>query len=236
MTEMERNHWWYKGRREIIGTLLSPFLKCGNKILDAGCGAGGTMEYMLKYGCVVGVDISPEMVEHCRNIGLSAYCEGVERLPFENHSFDLVLCLDVLEHLPDERPALHELKRVVRPGGMLVFTVPAFRWLWGRHDELNNHYRRYNFGELINLLKKSNLRVERTTYFNFFLLPSVWLVRRLGRVLNFTNKTDLELGTGIMNQLLLFILKIELGFLKIINFPVGVSQIVVAKKEEIDEI
>ncbi len=80
---------------------------------------------MSKYGSVVGVDISGEMVEHCRNIGLNALHESVLCSPFEDRSFDLVLCLDVLEHLPEEKPVLEELKRVVRPGGIIPGLRPG---------------------------------------------------------------------------------------------------------------
>ncbi|MCL4440060.1 MAG: class I SAM-dependent methyltransferase [Firmicutes bacterium] len=87
------------------------------KILDAGCDAGGTMEYMSKYGSEVGVDISGEMVEHCRNIGLNVLHESVLCLPFGDRSFDLVLCLDVLEHLSEEKPVLEEFKKGGSAGG-----------------------------------------------------------------------------------------------------------------------
>jgi SAM-dependent methyltransferase len=231
MVEMERNHWWYKGRREIIGKLLTPFLKSDMQMLDAGCGAGGTMEYMTKYGSIVGTDISDEMVEHCRKLGLSAYCENIINLSFEDEMFDLVLCLDVLEHLPEEMTALEELKRVIRPGGLLVLSVPAYRSLWGKHDELNNHYRRYNFGELLDIIKKADLTLERSTYFNFFLLPTVWLIRRFGGKLPFLNSdTDFNYGAGRLNGLLYRILKLELYILNYINLPTGVSQVVIARK------
>lgn len=232
MVEMERNHWWYKGRREIIGKIIQPFLHSNMKILDAGCGAGGTMEYMSEYGSMLGVDISKEMVEHCRNIGLNALCESIHCLPFQDHTFDLVLCLDVLEHLQDEKQVLEELNRVVKPGGILVFSVPAFSWLWGKHDELNDHYRRYNFGELKDVIERSNLRPERSTYFNFFLLPTVWVVRKVGKKIpRFAQKgTDFQFGSGVLNQLLFSILKLEQLLLQYCDLPIGVSQVIVARK------
>ncbi|RYD03376.1 hypothetical protein N752_20180 [Desulforamulus aquiferis] len=173
MVQMERNHWWYKGRREIITKLLAPYLSSDLHILDAGCGAGGTMEAMSKYGSVLGIDISDEMVEHCQKVGLPASCHSIMELPFKNDTFDIILCLDVLEHLPDEIKALEELKRVVRPGGVIAISVPAFSWLWGKHDDLNEHFRRYNYGMLEKVVQKVGLSIERTTYFNFLLLPAV---------------------------------------------------------------
>lgn len=230
MVSMEQNHWWYKGRREIIGKLALPFLKSKIKMLDAGCGAGGTMEYMSEYGSIIGVDISREMVEHCRNIGLSAYCESLDHLPFADHAFDLVFCLDVLEHLSDERPALKELVRVVRPGGILIFTVPAFSWLWGNHDDLNNHYRRYNRGDFSKLIRAFELSIERTTYFNFFLLPPIWFIRKISKYPLFQKETDFEFGTGVVNKLLLTLLRMEGALIRVMNIPIGVSQVMVVRK------
>lgn len=233
MVEMERNHWWYKGRREIIGKITSSYMTSPVKILDAGCGAGGTMEYMSRYGSVIGVDISQKMVEHCRNMGMPVYCTSVSELPFPDKEFDLVFCLDVLEHIPDEKQALKELIRVVRPGGIMVFTVPAFTWLWGHHDILNNHCRRYNFGELPGLLANCDLSIERVTYFNFFLLAPIWLVRRLGRKVSaLMPNTDFQLGTRSLNTFFYSFLKLENLLLRYMNFPLGVSQVVIARKKD----
>lgn len=229
MVEMERSHWWYKGRREIIGKLLTPFLEPNIRILDAGCGAGGNMEFMDEYGTVVGIDISQEMVEYCRMIGLKVSHGSVDNMPFQDADFDVVLCLDVLEHLPDEQPVLEELKRVVKPGGILIFSVPAFSWLWGKHDDQNNHFRRYNLYQLESILKKSKLSIERNTYFNCFLLPVVWFFRRM--IYKKSRETDFEIGTGSLNQVLLSILKLESFLLGFCNLPIGVSQIIISRKE-----
>ncbi|AEG61042.1 class I SAM-dependent methyltransferase [Desulforamulus ruminis] len=233
MVKMECNHWWYKGRREIISKLLNLYLSPDMKILDAGCGAGGNMVFLEKYGSVMGIDISPEMVEHCKKIGLMARRESVTRLSFEDQSFDLVLCLDVLEHLENDQKALEELKRVLRPGGLLLITVPSFSWLWGRHDELNQHYRRYDSGELQQILQSAGFQVERSTYFNFFLLPPVWLVRKLGRMLPaFGGKTDFQFGCGRLNLFFYAVMKLEAVLMDYVNLPIGVSQLILARKKE----
>lgn len=231
MLKMERTHWWYKGRREIIGKMLTPFLPNYSKILDAGCGAGGNMEFMGKYGSVVGIDISKEMIEHCCMRGLSATCGSIENTPFADGDFDVILCLDVLEHLPDEELVLRELKRVVRSGGIMVFSVPAFDWLWGTHDDQNNHFRRYNYRQVVRILKKADLTILRSTYFNFFLLPFIWCVRRLSADRLIVRQTDLELGAGCCNHILYKLLKLEGLLLNFTNLPVGVSQIVICRKK-----
>ena len=101
-------------------------------------------------------------------------------LPFGKASFDLALALDVLEHIDDDRCALIELGRVVRPGGGLVVTVPAHPRLWARHDELNRHFRRYTRTSLREVAEEAGWRVERLTHFNTVLLPVAAAARRFG--------------------------------------------------------
>lgn len=231
MVEKELNHWWFKGRREIITKFLSPYLSNNMEILDAGCGAGGTMEVMTKYGMVTGVDTSEEMIDYCQKKGLNANCHSILDLPFDDSTFDLVLCLDVIEHLPDEEPAILELMRVLKPGGLLLLSVPSFGWLWGRHDELNNHYRRYNYGVLSRTVQKAGFKEERSTYFNFFLLPAVFLIRKISKLLPVqSNNTDFQFGTGLLGSLLYLTLKIESCYLRYMRFPIGVSQLMLVRK------
>ena len=90
--------------------------------------------------------------------------------------------LDVLEHIEDDRGALAEIRRVLRPGGTLLATVPAYRWMWGPQDEISHHYRRYVRDELSEKIEASGLRLRRATYFNTLLLPAVAAVRLAHRL------------------------------------------------------
>jgi SAM-dependent methyltransferase len=102
-----------------------------------------------------------------------------DQLPFASNLFDLVALLDTVEHIPDEFGVLAECYRVLKPGGKLLVTVPAFMWLWSYNDEINAHQRRYTAPELQQKLEISGLRVNRITYNNFFLFPPIAAIRFL---------------------------------------------------------
>jgi SAM-dependent methyltransferase len=96
---------------------------------------------------------------------------GIDAMPFDAPRFDLITCHDVLEHIEDDRGALLELRRVARPGGVLLITVPAYPRLWSSHDELNRHCRRYTRPELLSRAAEAGWQPLRTTHFNALLLP-----------------------------------------------------------------
>src|SRR6476659_6475267 len=150
MLSADESHWWYRGRRRILRAAIERLpLVPGARLLDAGCGSGRTLDELARYGRVSGVDASPDAVAAARSRGhADVRLAPVEALPFAAGAFDVVTCLDVIEHTRDDRAALAELRRVTRPGGLLVATVPAYQALWSWHDEANGHYRRYDSASL----------------------------------------------------------------------------------------
>jgi SAM-dependent methyltransferase len=144
MIEVDALHWWYRGRRRVIAATLDGLsLRPDARILDAGCGSGVELDQLRAYGSVAGVDVSPEAVAAARARGHDVRIEDVQRLPWEDGWFDLVTCLDVLEHTPDDCATLGELRRVTRAKGHALITVPAHPALWSAYDEACHHYRRY---------------------------------------------------------------------------------------------
>jgi SAM-dependent methyltransferase len=130
------------------------------------------------YGEVSGIELSPIAAQQARERRLGEVRVGrVEELPWKDRSFDLVTCLDVLEHTPDDRLALQELRRVTTPGGWLLLTVPAYPGLWSTHDEVNHHYRRYTRRMLRQAASAAGWQVARLTSFNSLLLPAAVVVR-----------------------------------------------------------
>ena len=153
----------------------------GARILDAGCGSGRTLDDLAGLGDACGVDVSPAAVRAARARGHAAFVAAVEQLPFPDETFDLVTCLDVVEHTPDDEATLAELRRVTRPGGRLLVTVPAYPRLWSAHDEANRHFRRYTRHTLVTAAIVAGWRLERDTYFNSALVAPAALVRRFRR-------------------------------------------------------
>jgi SAM-dependent methyltransferase len=178
MISADEWHWWYRGRRRVLRAVLDGLaLPAGCRILDAGCGSGRTLDDLAAYGRVWGVDLSAAAVAATARRGHQVRVGALEELPFLDGAFDLVTCLDVVEHTPDDRRTLRELRRVARPGGALVITVPAYQALWSAHDEVNHHHRRYTRGTLVAAATAAGWSVRRTTYFNTALLPAAAVVR-----------------------------------------------------------
>jgi SAM-dependent methyltransferase len=191
----EDRHWWYRGRRTVLAGVIARLgLPPNPRILDAGCGSGRNMVELARQGTVTGVELSETSVSLAREREVGEVIEGsVLQMPFDPDSFDLAVSLDVIEHLEDDLGALRELRRVVAPGGSLLVTVPAYRWLWSGHDEINHHYRRYTRCSLRRVAEEAGWEQTRTTYFNSLLLPVAILLRALERLNTKTTESSLDL-------------------------------------------
>jgi ubiquinone/menaquinone biosynthesis C-methylase UbiE len=231
MLEVDEHHWWYRGRRRIIRAELERLaLPPDASVLDAGCGSGRTMEDLVEYGRVYGVEVDPDATEIARARGVGEVREGrIEELPFDDAMFDLITCLDVLEHVPDDRAALVELRRVCQPGGWLLATVPAYPGLWSLHDRINHHYRRYEQGTLRAAAVDAGWLVRRVTYFFSFLLPPAAIVRLAQRRRAEDDyKPDLTIGPPWLNTILEQLLRIEASWLgRGATLPAGLSLLAV---------
>ena len=190
MYEAEEAQWWYAGQRAIATALLGPALagRAGERarVLDAGCGTGFNLIALSRLARAVGIDLAPEALAFCRERGALALRASLVALPFPEGTFDAVTSFDVIYHawVTDDRAAVAEMARVLRPGGFLLVRVPALRALWGAHDVEVQSRHRYTRGELVALLEGSGLRVERATYCNSILFPLLLARRTLDRLLH----------------------------------------------------
>lgn len=158
------NHWWFQGRRELVSLLLRDFKVSEGAFVDLGAGAESLFPSALK---VVKLDVvRPDSVS-----GMFVQASATH-LPFPSGAFDGLGLFDVLEHLRHPKECLSEVLRVVRPGGLVLVTVPAYRLLWSPHDDLVGHVHRYTLGEIRELLETAGLRVEwSSAFFGFLVLP-----------------------------------------------------------------
>jgi SAM-dependent methyltransferase len=191
----EDRHWWYRGRRQVLARVIDALrLPAGARILDAGCGSGRNMVDLAARGTVTGIELSGTSVALARGRGAGEVIAGsVLEMPVASDSFDLAVCLDVLEHLEDDVGALCELRRVVAPGGALLVTVPAYQWLWSGHDEVNHHQRRYTGSSLRHAAEQAGWEQVRSTHFNSLLLPVAVALRVLDRFSRKTTESSLDL-------------------------------------------
>ncbi len=236
MFETEDNYWWYRGLRTLVHTVLARYAPRQVAILDAGCGTGANLQLMQSYGRAIGIDLSQQAIEFCRARGIPndrAFQASLTDLPFCPGEFDLVLSFDVICNIPDDAQALAEIARVLRPGGRLITQLPAYQWLWSTHDVAVGHQRRYSARELRGKVTKAGLVVERMTHTNALLLPisvTSRLVRR-GGLGNGSVHSDLTTPVpGWLNRILSGIATAEMQAVSHIDFPVGLSVLVIAVK------
>ncbi len=206
MLRHDEHHWWYRGRRRVLRAALE---RCqvphDARLLDAGCGSGRTLDDLARLGTVSGVDLSPDSVAAARARGHEdVRVAAVEELPFDDATFDVVTCLDVIEHTPDDRRTLTELRRVTRPGGVLIVTVPAHPRLWSGHDVVNRHFRRYRRRDLRAAAVGAGWDLQLDTYFNSLLLGPAAVIRGLQsrRDPREESASDLELTPPGLDRLL----------------------------------
>jgi len=235
MAALEQQHWWFVARRQIIERRLQQLhLPANATILEAGCGTGGNLDMLARHGQVWAMELNAEArVFASRHQGATVAAGALpDQIPFAPQQFDLIVLLDVLEHLEDDQAALLALRQRLKPGGRLLLTVPAFPLLWSEHDTRHHHYRRYRRPSLRDGLVRAGFRLDKLSYFNFWLFPAVLAARLLQRALGRAAQDDLALSPPWLNGLLRGLFGSERYLLDYVSLPVGVSLLAVAQRVE----
>lgn len=235
LAEKEDSYWWHLGRLEILRTYLKQASnnQKGLKILNIGAGAGGTINLLEKFGRVENVDTSQQAIKFMKLRGHRNVrkVDGT-KLPFKKKSYDLIVAFDVLEHIKQQGKALKEWRRVLKDSGEIVITVPAYSWLWSRHDIALAHYRRYNLKKLNKAVIASGLKVKRQSYAITFTLPIVVGYRL---VIKFFGNNKLPKATyvsipNVLNWLFIKLLHLEARLHNFTTLPCGTS--IIARLEK----
>jgi SAM-dependent methyltransferase len=233
MYRLEDSYWWFVGRHDLVLGFIDSIYKDRKDlaVLDIGCGTGAMSEKMAGRGTIVSADFSPLALSFGKRRDLKYPCgSDAMRLPFRDASFDLVVAMDTLEHLPDDACALHEIHRVLKPGGRVIATVPAYQSLWSDHDVALMHFRRYAARQLRRRFTDSGLRVTRLSYAMTFLFPIVWLYRRLIARKTESPKASLVPVPALVNRLLVALLSLENRLLHWMSLPFGVTVLCIAER------
>lgn len=233
ISSLERLHFWFLARHGLVERLLNRHAVSRSRAIDIGCGTGLIAGDLAEAGGrVLAVDLHASGLQQARAVhpALWAAVADANRLPAPNGAFDVALALDVLEHTDDEA-ALGEIVRVLKPGGVVVVTVPAFSWLWSARDRLAGHRRRYTRTRLARLLRGANLQVVEIRYYQCLLLPAFIASRLIGRRWSGACGIE-ERPAGWLNRACLAINRFETKTGDLIRWPWGSSLAAVGCKSQ----
>jgi SAM-dependent methyltransferase len=236
MFEVEDRHWWYVAKQQIVLSLLRRYLPPANgtrpRVADLGCGCGAMLTRLSRDYDAIGIDGSPHAIDFCARRGVKAQLvDFTDGLSLSNGQFDAVLMLDVLEHLEDDRAAAMQAASLLRSGGIMICTVPAYRWLWSYWDDLHHHFRRYNRRQLGELLKGAGLKPQLLSYANTALFPLAATIRTLQKNQKPANpKAAMHVPIAPVNWALRTMYASERHLLGRVPLPFGLSVIAVAAK------
>jgi SAM-dependent methyltransferase len=234
-SEVESFHWWFVVRRKLLKSILSSLSVQKNSLtLDIGCGAGSNLRALMSAGLdPIGLDRSIYALSLIRSKEKFPLLAGdLNELPIKAKSVGLIIAMDILEHLHDDTNGIIESYRVLNNGGILIVTVPAFRFLWGIQDIVTKHKRRYSRREITNKLRAAGFDVLRSSYFNFFLFFPILMARRIIQLLGLEIRSENEVNFPLLNFILRTVFSLELYLLKYLPFPFGVSILCIARKNE----
>lgn len=236
MYKAEETMWWYRGLRDVLEYYIS---QKGQKlqILDAGCGTGMNMKFLLAKGHLVqGIDISNVGLTLCKKRGLKNVKKGsVLNIPFQKHLFDAVVCLDVLGSMTSDNSikiVIEEFHRVLKTEGVLLIHCAALPWLRSPHDTVTNLRVRFLKNQLKTYFLSSSWDIVKCSYRVFFLFPFVAVVKLMKKLFwpLFADKTDQYTPPVTLNSLFFLIQIVENRILQVVDFPIGSSLILIAKK------
>ncbi|HMQ63711.1 MAG TPA: methyltransferase domain-containing protein [Flavilitoribacter sp.] len=237
--QLERTHFWFVARRKKVISLME--IGAGKKYLDIGCSSGFLLSELIDSGAapdqVYGVDISDEAIAACKAKGLDqVFKMDATRIELPENHFDYIVASDCLEHLNEDRRALDNWQKLLKPGGRLILFVPAYMFLWSPHDVVNHHFRRYTSKELTGKVLDAHFTVQRHGYWNFTLFLPILFYRLLRKALQKLGRlespdADLKPSPAIVNRILLGLLRAENVLTRYLRFPFGVSVYCIAGKE-----
>lgn len=235
MYNMEATHWWFVARRRIILYLLERYMyQTGGKtrVCDMGCGCGAMLKALQPKYDACGMDSSGKAIEFCLRRGIKVK-QGFlpDSIPFHDTEFDAILLLDVLEHLEKDKESIMTCSKLLRPGGIILCTVPACPFLWTKRDNFHGHKRRYKKADFAKLFEVPGLRIELLSYYCSFLFPLIAAVRIFSRLFDKDKYgPDITLPPGIFNKFFEGVFEVEHYLIPLRVLPIGSSLVAVCRK------
>lgn len=237
MFDLEMKHWWFRARRRIISSVIDSRLNAGDspRFLDIGCGTGAMLKELESMGKVVGLDVSEDALSFAASRTGARLIKG--EVPGDlydiDEKFDLVLMLDLLEHVDNDLDVLSAASTLLRDNGMILITVPAFQWLYAPRDVYHHHRRRYSKKDLESLAQDSGLKTIILSYYNFFLFPIAAASRMASRIRGDFPAPDIKLPASPLNRALEAVFGAERFLLQRFSLPWGLSLIYLGRRSEV---
>ena len=238
MAQAQAAHWWYAARRQILRSQVSRLnLPAGADILEIGSGTGANLDLLAEFGDVVALEMKAEAIALAekrlggagRHVTMrQGRCP--EDLSSLTQQFDLICLFDVLEHIEQDTVSLARLALLLKPGGKLMLTVPAYQWMWGPHDVHVHHKRRYSKQVLLGRCANAGLSISRISHFNTLLFPLAVLGRMFEKITG-KNTQATRLPPGPVNALLRRVFALERHLLPRMQLPFGLSLLLLAQPD-----
>lgn len=233
----EPTHFWFQGFRAYVAPVVRA-IAAGRRdlrMIDCGCGTGYNLTTLLQpYGRAFAFDMMPDALMRARASGRPLVRADMEHIPFGSGTFDLVTSFDVVHSVADDRKALGEMSRVLKPGGYLVMNVVALELLRGDHSEVWGEQRRYTRRSGARLVEDAGLEVVRAAYLFASLVPMILAVRTVQRMLRLfrapSGDAELHVPPAAVNAILSGLVKGEAALARRLPMPFGSSLLVVARK------
>ena len=236
MSAVEAVHWWFVGRRRVLAAVLARLgLPPDAAILELGSGTGGNFALLRRFGRVTAVEMNAtaRALAATRGGEVTQYAGMLpDDLRLGDQRFDVVGLFDVLEHVSDDAGTLKRVRALLKPGGVALITVPAYRALFGPHDVFLHHQRRYEAAELRAKLTQAGLRVERLSFINAALLPVAWVLRGLDKALGRKQAIGVGLPSPLVNALLGWVFGAEAALVPYVSLPFGLSLLAVVRAQD----
>lgn len=238
LARMEAANFWFRARNELILWALRTYKPNTRAFLEVGCGTGFVLSGIAR--------AYPEIALNGSEIFLTGLSHAAQRVPTAHfmqmdarqvpflNEFDAIGAFDVLEHIEEDETVLGQLHRAIKPGGVLLLTVPQHPWLWSASDEYACHVRRYTCAEIEKKISKSGFELLRSSSFVTSILPAMVLSRALQKRKKGTFDPAGELKINpALNKIFYGLMMLELAGIKLgMNYPIGGSRLIIAKKQE----
>jgi 2-polyprenyl-3-methyl-5-hydroxy-6-metoxy-1,4-benzoquinol methylase len=234
---VEQIHWWFRARRHIVGSLVRRYADRGAsrrlRICELGCGTGGNLLAIAGEHEVVGIESSPEALTYARQTLGNRIRSGSlpDKVDLPPQSFDVVLMIDVLEHIEADAASAITALSLARPGGIVIATVPAYQWLYSPRDAHHHHFRRYGKEQFARLWNQRDAQTMMLSHYNTLLFPPAAAIRIATKIAARKHGSgDLSCPPTLINNLLEHLMRSEANLLGRVSFPFGLSLVAVIRK------